>query len=206
MILKSSEINASKITHPRDTIRSASYFIIKGLVFDKQQRLVSSVRIKFTRLLARRLITQVSSLHETALNGVMSCQTATRVDFIKLATVLNLFKRQKCNVLREGFLKLLTPCKYRVELRHVPYLFIKLVNISVLCKKGIESVMFFWGGLLNDFKTKRDKCEYNNPCAKRSIRSASYFVITVFEDQFSRLLKFALYLHRYVAHLKHSYF
>ena len=71
MILKPSEINASKITHPRDTIRSASYFIIKGLVFDKQQRLVSSLRIKFTRLLARRLITQVSSLHETALNRVI---------------------------------------------------------------------------------------------------------------------------------------
>ena len=35
MILKPSEINASKITHPQDTIRSASYFIIKGLVFDK---------------------------------------------------------------------------------------------------------------------------------------------------------------------------
>ena len=51
-----------------------------------------------------------------------------------------------------------SPCKYRVELRHVPYLFIKLANISVLCKKGIESVMFFLG-LLNDFKTKRDKCE-----------------------------------------------
>ena len=30
MILKPSEINASKKTHPRDTIRSASYFIIKG--------------------------------------------------------------------------------------------------------------------------------------------------------------------------------
>ena len=66
MTLKPSEINASKITHPRDTIRSASYFIIKGLVFDKQQRLVSSVRIKFTRLLA-----QVSSLHETALKRVI---------------------------------------------------------------------------------------------------------------------------------------
>ena len=38
----------------------------------------------------------------------------------------------------------------------MPYLFIKLANISVLFKKGIESVMFFWGGLLNDFKTKRD--------------------------------------------------
>ena len=71
MILKPSEIKASKITHPRDTIRSASYFIIKGLVFDKQQRLVNSVRIKFTRLLARRLITQVSSLHEKALNRVI---------------------------------------------------------------------------------------------------------------------------------------
>ena len=58
MILKPSEINASKITHPRDTIRSASYFIVKGLVFDKQQWLVSSVRIRFTRLLARRLLTQ----------------------------------------------------------------------------------------------------------------------------------------------------
>ena len=68
MFLKPSEINASKITHPRDTVRSASYFIIKGLVFDKQQRLVSSVRI---RLLVRRLITQVSSLYETALNGVI---------------------------------------------------------------------------------------------------------------------------------------
>ena len=80
MILKPSEINASKITHPRDTIRSASYFIIKGLVFDKQQRLVSSVRIKFTRLLARRLITQVSSLHKTALNRaiVMSNRDACR--------------------------------------------------------------------------------------------------------------------------------
>ena len=53
----------------------------------------------------------------------------------------------------------LSPCKYRVELRRVPYLFIKLANISVLCKKGIESVMFFFGGLFNDFKTKRDKCE-----------------------------------------------
>ena len=72
MILKPSEINASKITHPRDTIRSASYFIIKGLVFDKQQRLVSSVRIKFTRLLARRLITQVSSFHKTALNRAIA--------------------------------------------------------------------------------------------------------------------------------------
>ena len=88
----------------------------------------------------------------------LSRRTTTRVDFIKLATVFNLFKRQKCNVLREGFLKWLSPCKYRVELRRVPYLFIKLANISVLCKKGIESVMFF-GGLLNDFKTKRDKCE-----------------------------------------------
>ena len=39
-----------------------------------------------------------------------------------------------------------------------------------------------------------------------TIRSASYFIITVFEDQFSRLLKFVLYLHRYVALLKHSYF
>ena len=76
MTLKPSEINASKITHPRDIIRSASYFIIKGLVFDKQQRLVSSVRIKFTRLLA-----QVSSLHETALNCVivMSCHVTRRV-------------------------------------------------------------------------------------------------------------------------------
>ena len=70
MILKPSQINASKITHPRDTVRSASYFMIKGLVFDKQ-RLVSSVRIKFTRLLVRRLITQVSSLHETALSRVI---------------------------------------------------------------------------------------------------------------------------------------
>ena len=44
--------------------------------------------------------------------------------------------------------------------------------------------------------------------ARNTIRSASYFVITVFEDQFSRLLKliFVLYLHRYVALLKHSYF
>ena len=54
------------------------------------------------------------------------------------------------------FLKWLTPCKCCVELRRVPYL-IKLANISLLCKKGVESVMFFWGGLLNDFKTKRDK-------------------------------------------------
>ena len=73
----------------------------------------------------------------------------------------------------------------------MPYLFIKLANISVLCKKGIESIMFFWGGLLS---------------AKHSIRSASYLVITVFEDQFSRLLKFVLYLHRYVALLRHLYF
>ena len=80
MILKPSKINASKITHPRDTIRSASYFIIKGLVFGKQQRLVSSVRIKFTRLLACWLITQVSSLHKTALNRaiVMSSRDACR--------------------------------------------------------------------------------------------------------------------------------
>ena len=35
------------------------------------------------------------------------------------------------------------------------------------------------------------------------ILSSCHFV---FEDQFSRLLKFVLYLHRYVAHLKHSYF
>ena len=40
----------------------------------------------------------------------------------------------------------LSPCKYRVEMRRMPYLFIKLANISVPCKKGIESVMFFLEG------------------------------------------------------------
>ena len=37
--------------------------------------------------------------------------------------------------------------------------------------------------------------KYNKPCARRAIRSASYFVITVFEDQFSSLLKFVFFFY-----------